>query len=458
MNWTVEQVNAFAPDVGTAKRGKGIAKLNKWIKLEKTNRAIWGECKGSGSKPYLTGVDLNGTAFKCSCPVRKPPCKHVMGLMLLYVQSFNEFKDENPPTWMSEWLTKRDAKAVKVEKIADKPIDDDEYTKAINGEIKRFQKRISDIKKGLPDFETWLLDLIRQGIASVEKQPYGFWKDASARLSDTKAQNASYVFQEIPLLINAHPTWFEDVLSIFSNTYLLNQAIHRIDLFPKTMQYDLLRSLGYNISKNNLFLLNSKSDKYKATDEWEVLGRIAIPHPVNESLLIQRYWLRGKESGKSALIYEPIFKLNAFEYRLNVGSFFKGEVIFYPSGFPLRAHISKQIPSTGFIQDLKGAPNFQTFLKDFSIALAINPWISEFPCALDNIKPAMQDGKLILIDKENQIVPVMDRDLIGWKLLALSGGTPISIFGEWTGKELIPLSAIVNERFINMSVNRISNN
>ena len=43
---------------------------------------LWGLCAGSGKNPYQTIVDLSGPAYKCSCPSRKFPCKHALGLLL----------------------------------------------------------------------------------------------------------------------------------------------------------------------------------------------------------------------------------------------------------------------------------------------------------------------------------------------------------------------------------------
>jgi hypothetical protein len=35
----------------------------------------------------------------------------------------------------------------------------------------------------------------------------------------------------------------------------------------------------------------------------------------------------------------------------------------------------------------------------------------------------------------------------GWRLLALGGGTPLTVFGEWNGEEFWPLGAWTAGRF-----------
>lgn len=42
---------------------------------------LWGECQGSGAKPYIISIDLSGDnpTIRCTCPVKPPPCKHCRG-------------------------------------------------------------------------------------------------------------------------------------------------------------------------------------------------------------------------------------------------------------------------------------------------------------------------------------------------------------------------------------------
>ena len=80
LNLTEEQILQLAPDDSSVKAGKGLATLSKWVLRECSGRAVWGHCQGSGKNPYQTVIDLNDIAFKCSCPSRKFPCKHGLGL------------------------------------------------------------------------------------------------------------------------------------------------------------------------------------------------------------------------------------------------------------------------------------------------------------------------------------------------------------------------------------------
>src|SRR4051812_14609217 len=101
ITWTTEQVLALAPDPASGKAGKDLAgQRKKWTSLGRDERAAWGECQGSGSKPYQTKIDLSEPAFSCSCPSRKFPCKHGLGLFLLLVQQPAAFAGGPPPAWV----------------------------------------------------------------------------------------------------------------------------------------------------------------------------------------------------------------------------------------------------------------------------------------------------------------------------------------------------------------------
>src|SRR5437016_4327445 len=65
-NYTTDQILALAPDSASAAAGRGLATRRKWVSAGRGERALWGECQGSGAKPYQAKVDLEGPAFHCS--------------------------------------------------------------------------------------------------------------------------------------------------------------------------------------------------------------------------------------------------------------------------------------------------------------------------------------------------------------------------------------------------------
>ncbi len=110
LNLTEEQIAQLAPDAASVKAGKGLASRAKWLLLEYSDRAIWGHCQGSGQTPYQTVVDIKDIAFRCSCPSRKFPCKHALGLLYMYASYSESFKQAEEPDWVETWISNRKEK------------------------------------------------------------------------------------------------------------------------------------------------------------------------------------------------------------------------------------------------------------------------------------------------------------------------------------------------------------
>ena len=107
MTLDTHQILALAPDSASAKAGSQLATPRNWSNLGKSDAALWGECQGSGKTPYRTQIDLGGPAFKCTCPSRKFPCKHGLGLYLLRASEPTLFGHADEPAWVSEWVQDR---------------------------------------------------------------------------------------------------------------------------------------------------------------------------------------------------------------------------------------------------------------------------------------------------------------------------------------------------------------
>ncbi|MEV0195714.1 SWIM zinc finger family protein, partial [Nonomuraea sp. NPDC050691] len=112
--WSRDQVLALAPDAPSRKAAQGAARPEAWPLLGVATAAghggsggavvVFGECEGSGATPYQACVDLGGPAYRCGCPSRKSPCKHVLGLLLLW--SAGDVPAAEPPPWGADWLTR----------------------------------------------------------------------------------------------------------------------------------------------------------------------------------------------------------------------------------------------------------------------------------------------------------------------------------------------------------------
>ena len=83
-DWNAQRVTSLAPDAKVAAAGLKLAKTGTWSDVGYHESLLWGQCKGSGKNPYQVCADLADSAFRCSCPSRKFPCKHAVGLLHLW--------------------------------------------------------------------------------------------------------------------------------------------------------------------------------------------------------------------------------------------------------------------------------------------------------------------------------------------------------------------------------------
>src|SRR5437868_4765627 len=169
-SFTPEQVLALAPDPASAKAGQSLAKPGKWLRPGRNARALWGECQGSGKDPYRTQVDLGGPAFQCSCPSRKFPCKHGLGLLLTYSTQVAFAPEGEAPAWVVEWLAKRDASAEKKvakAEAAAAPVDEATLARREEQREKRAGQREDRVCAGLDDLQVWLDDTLQDGLAAA---------------------------------------------------------------------------------------------------------------------------------------------------------------------------------------------------------------------------------------------------------------------------------------------------
>lgn len=154
----------MAPDVSSQKAARATLRKATWpaagVVLDPSGetKAVWGECKGSGAKPYLAAVDLTGAegpAYKCSCPSRKFPCKHVLALLALWVQEKVEGR-EGPPEWVDQWLSRRTARS----KRSDAPAAPADPERAAASR----RAREEAVGCGMDELSLWLYDQVETGI------------------------------------------------------------------------------------------------------------------------------------------------------------------------------------------------------------------------------------------------------------------------------------------------------
>ena len=431
--WTVAQVSALSPDASSLKAAQKLLDVSKWSKLGQSPPALWGECQGSGKTPYLTRIDLNEPAFKCSCPSRKFPCKHALALFTLYLQDASAFAESEPPAWVSEWLASRTSRKEAKEQKADAPGDE-------KAQAKRVEAREKKVEAGLAELQLWLHDLLRTGLRQLPSRPFDDFGTMAARLVDAQAPGLARLVRELNSVSFVGESWVTEALAKLGQLQVIISAYERQAELPEPVQADLRRVVGWTDSQQDL------SAREGSRDTWLV---VAQNFGEEGNLRVRKSWLWGQRTGQVALILEFSYGATPFETTLLTGQKFEGELVFYPSNYPLRAALKEIIDMSSLTADdlnkLTPHADFDALLAAYAEALAANCWLEQFPVLLQNITPFMFDGVFGVRDGDRKILPVSPTFKKAWQLMALSGGEPLTLAAEWDGASLLPLSVWQNE-------------
>ncbi|HEY9713259.1 MAG TPA: SWIM zinc finger family protein, partial [Chroococcales cyanobacterium] len=425
---------AMAPDSSSAQAARALAVPRKWQNLGANLAAAWGECQGSGALPYQTRLDFQETAFKCTCPSRKFPCKHSLALLIMLVQQPDLFVGNQPPAWVAEWLTARQSRAEKKARKAeegDKPVD------AV-AQAKRQEQRKAKVDSGVAELDRFLQDIVRQGLALLQNKPYSFWEEAAARLVDAQAAGLARMLRECAGIASTGEGWHDRLLAKLAGIHLLTQAYMRMEQLPAELQQEVRTRIGYTVDQESLLKLDGIRDR------WEVVGQKIEQE---DRLRVQRTWLKGEEKKKWALVLSFAHGTAPLDNSLAAGTAVDAELAFVPGAYPLRAIVKSKVERIAQI-DCFYAVSFAQGLADYAAALSRNPWIERFPMAFADVVPVRTDDRQWSIkDSENNLLPLSTSEALSWQLCSVSGGRKVSLFGEWDGLALAPLSVSTGSDF-----------
>ena len=433
MNLTEDQILALTTDEPSKKSGKDLANPSKWVSKGANDTAIWGECQGSGSKPYQTQVDVSGAGptFRCSCPSRKFPCKHGLALLLLQAQTPQTFT-ATEPAWVSEWLASRQERAEKKEaKAAAPPVVADPAASA-----KREAQRVQRMAAGAQELALWLDDTSRKGLAAVSDSDGSAWATVAARMVDAQAPGLGQRVTQAFAVVGQGRDWPARLLGRLGNLQLLVDAVAQRERLTPGLQADLRQALGWPIERDEV-LANGE----RVSDHWQVMAQVLVEREAR--LTERRVWLQGARSQRRALLVDFSFAGKAFDQGWSVGVPHSGTLAFYPSADPLRGLLAESSPVPDEAASLPQAPNSAAEWTALATRIAANPWAQSWPLWLDavQLQYTVDAESPWWLWSDARAIPLAIGEADAWQLMAMAAGGPVSIFGEWTGELLRPLTA-----------------
>lgn len=412
MKLTEEQIFALAPDEASKKAGRDLASPAKWVSKGINELALWGECQGSGSKPYQTQVDLTAIAFKCSCPSRKFPCKHGLGLLLFHARQPGSFPLAESPAWVNDWISKRSEKEEKKAEKLEKPVDE-------NAQAKRQQAREQKVNAGVTELLVWIKDIVRSGILTAPEKGAAYWENMARRMVDSQSPGLSAMIKGLGSTNFWKEGWQSDFMDRLMSLYLVAEGYRHLPQLDPGLQEDIRSTIGFTISQEELKL------KEGVQDQWLVLGKDSREEG---PLTIEQNWLYGCNTDRFALILQFYARGQFPIAALTPGMVLNAALVYFASVVPYRAIIKNQQGSTGW----KGSVNnnsagWEEVAKRETVLNSSLPFRNEMPVIIGQLTPVNYQQQWWLQDQHG-CLGKLDADTGQlWKILAVSGGEALTM-------------------------------
>jgi hypothetical protein len=380
-------------------------------------------------------VDLSNLGYHCSCPSRKFPCKHVLGLMMLFAASSAAVAAADTPEWMSQWLQRRRDREEKKSEVsaadAQKPVD-------AKAQQRRVEQREAKVSAGLARLDVWLKDLVRTGLAGLETKPSAFWDDQAKRLVDAQAPGLASRVARLSRIPSSGRDWPTRLLAEIGRIKLLLHAWQRIDALDPALADDVRQCLGWTIQQTDL-----EREGERVDDTWVVVGQWVDDE---DRVRTQRCWLVGRNTGRMALVLQFAAGAQPFPESIVAGGEQQATLLFYPGAVPQRAkYLQRQGTVAAIRSRPPGAATMDAFLAGVAEQLARQPWLAAFGAVLHDVTLVPRDEAWLVADRDGSALPLAGRE--HWKLLAISGGRPCDLTGEWDGHAIRPLGMCVDNVF-----------
>ena len=420
MQYTKDQVLQLAPDDASAKAGQQLANNVKWVIKSMHSKALWGDCQGSGKTPYKTIIDLQTIAFKCSCPSRKFPCKHGLGLLLLYTQQPDVFTTAKElPQHVSEWLNKREEKEVAKEpKVAGPP---DEAAQK-----KRMAAREKKVDAGIEELRLWIKDVIRTGIMNVPQNSYQFNQHITARMVDAQAGGLANQLRQINTINFFEEGWHRALLKRLAGIYLITEAFRHVDILSQEMAKEIQTLIGWTTTKEAVL------QDIPVRDTWIVLSVTVTDDP---NLKTERIWLYGLREKRFALLLHFYAGNQMPQHLLFPGLHIEADVVFFPGLTPIRALIKEHrtLPETRI--HMEAGHSIYSIYNNITEQLAQNPFTEQIPFLLNEVQVTFRDKTWLLHDQDKQGFTIANPEEACWRILAFTRGKTFSCFGIYENEQ-----------------------
>ncbi len=457
MPFTLERIEALAPDQASLAAARKLLKPASWPTLAEGEGLIWGECQGSGATPYRVAVNESDAGYKCTCPSRKFPCKHTLALMWMRADRSTTFAPAPVPEWVKDWLSRRRGTSSATAKPKDEPkpksqpsirLTEATETEAVT-DAKTEQRaaaarernrldREAAVLAGLEDLDLWLSDQVQHGMANFVAQAAQSCRTICQRLVDAKASGLAGRLDALPTRLFTLPDPVRPSAAIreLGQAHLISQAYRRAPQLPELLAADAKQAVGWSVTREALL---SDPDALRVDAKWRVFAVISEAQP--DRLRRVETWLwreSGTDQSPSCAVLIDFVPLagGAATGGYLVGDQVDAELCFYRSSIPLRAQIATlKKGATQSSEPLNPpAETLSASYAQYERALAKLPWLGIFPLTFRSATLRRTGGQLFLHDDENGLsLPLASSQ--SSEALPLTSAGRIDGIGLWNGYE-----------------------
>ncbi|WP_204285512.1 SWIM zinc finger family protein [Microbispora amethystogenes] len=345
------------------------------------------------------------------------------------------------------------------------------------------EQREGRVAAGLSELERWLADQIGQGIAQARQTGPAGWDDLARRLVDAQAPGVAGMVTRLPRVLGAED-WPGLLLGEYALLHLLAVAHRRAGALPGPLRQTVRTRVGFPVTRESVLA------GPVVRDLWDVVG---CRDEEQERLVARRVWLAGRATGRAAMVlsFSPVGQPR--ESFPPPGTTIDADLAFYPGASPLRALVAVRHG------DVEAGPPPGTEISRvpalIAEVLAADPWADSWPLVLAGVVPCpdgLADGAGADVltaegtgadgagaetegggdagadglrtagpgaDSEGPggegpgdegprgewdalplHLPLHPAAGVPWRLLAVSGGRPVTVAAEWTPRGLLPLT------------------
>jgi SWIM zinc finger len=453
---TKEKIEQLAPDQTSLGAALKLMKPASWPMLSRAADAslLWGECQGSGATPYRVIVSPDDLGYKCTCPSRKFPCKHVLAVMWMHCERPERFEPGASPDWVRDWLSRRRSKASTTpqtagktpkpgasmaaalqEAVAAKPFDPKAIARAEAQRQRLKEEREATVLAGLDELERWIVDQLNFGLAGFAQRAAQSVKTLSTRLVDAKASGLANRLDMLSADVFRVPEQMRGdlVFERLAVLALISSAYRNQDRLPPALRAGVRRTTGWAVKREELL---ADGEALRVSSDWIVAATLSEVQPDKlrriETWLLNAVPAHGAQRVALLIDFVPVSSGPAGS-PFTAGETLSGEVVFYPSAAPLRAQLATRIAGSPTLAWPELPEGLDAALGEYEAALARQPWLERWPLAARGIAvERIAPHQLALADHNGRALPI-DRSQ-SQDLRPLLGIGTISALIAWDGR------------------------